>query len=463
MGFFDRKEQTISQGAASAEDIRRLEDYVHALAQGRQETAPAFAAERVSALATAIGKALGKREEAGASVLPYLRKINSSLGHQADASTALSSFVFQYQEIEQNTDEILKTIDELNDAIVDVANMATDLTNQTAGGQDTVQTASDGVQGFAEGSAQTGERISQMTERMSSLVKTTSNINTLVDTVNGIAEQTNLLSLNASIEAARAGDHGRGFSVVAEEVRKLASQSKDSVVEIHGQLTAIQKAVAGISEQFGAMQATFAENTSTVEVTASRTASLKELFQKIGTSMESLTSFTEEESASFQEMKGAMHRTVEGLHALHSAASDCHGFLIEALHEMSDLRDVLIKAQGTLADRDILDLAKTDHLIWLVRLNELLLNGQSLDAEIAANHHACRLGKWYEGEGMRKFGQEAAFRELDPKHERFHRICAEAIRAKQSGDMGRVREILPELRDLSREVIGLLERLQEKS
>lgn len=75
-----------------------------------------------------------------------------------------------------------------------------------------------------------------MTDSMENTLSKINNINKILDTIVNISEQTNLLALNASIEAARAGDAGRGFSVVAEEIRKLAEQSKAASVEIGNQI-----------------------------------------------------------------------------------------------------------------------------------------------------------------------------------------------------------------------------------
>ena len=85
---------------------------------------------------------------------------------------------------------------------------------------------------------------------MVSLIERTKQINIIVRSVNEIASRTNLLSLNASIEASRAGNAGRGFSVVASEIRKLAEKSKSSVGNIKELVDDIQKSVKETSDTF---------------------------------------------------------------------------------------------------------------------------------------------------------------------------------------------------------------------
>lgn len=109
---------------------------------------------------------------------------------------------------------------------------------------------------------------------------------------------------------------------------------------------------------------------------------------------------------------------------------------------------------------ETLDLAKTDHLIWKSNITYMLRGLLTLNAANVHDHHVCRLGKWYFGEGADNFGQLKEFQALDALHRQFHQQCAEAIRLYQQGDTAGAEEIAAVLDTLSTEVVQSLDAIK---
>lgn len=171
------------------------------------------------------------------------------------------------------------------------------------------------------------ETISNTTETVEALGKKSNEITSIIRTITAIAEQTNLLALNAAIEAARAGEHGRGFAVVADEVRKLAEQSQKAAKEVTGIVSSIQHEVKSIVKQnHDGVQTVIRgvevanETNSSLEKIMQQTNHTVQIINKMVTQIEQTLVYSQEVASSFVEVNQIAENTASNSETSAAAA-----------------------------------------------------------------------------------------------------------------------------------------------
>ncbi|WP_320820096.1 methyl-accepting chemotaxis protein [Thalassolituus sp.] len=225
-----------------------------------------------------------------------VQNIRATLTAVRDSSSSVSSNVNQVEEIAnrsrlavanqlEQTSQVSVIISEVAKGAAAVTNLAAEAETAALEGQKKSDQAGQVVTRVMDEVRRLSDEMANSMEAVNRLAENSSSISSILETIKGIAEQTNLLALNAAIEAARAGEQGRGFAVVADEVRTLASRTQGSAREIEGLISDVQKNIVSAVD-------TMQVNRNMVDTTVKNSAQVSTTLAEIQLSMGDIQSKT---------------------------------------------------------------------------------------------------------------------------------------------------------------------------
>ncbi|MBI2400662.1 MAG: methyl-accepting chemotaxis protein [Deltaproteobacteria bacterium] len=299
--------------------------------------------DSVDAMATQVSNVIGRISDSSALLASASEQLSASSTQIAEGADRQSG----------QTAQVATAMEEMNATVIEVAKNSQQVSESARNAQHIALDGGKVVEQAISAMQEVSESTEITAETIKKLGRSSEEIGTIVSVINDIADQTNLLALNAAIEAARAGEQGRGFAVVADEVRKLAERTTKATKEISGMISTIQ------TETGKAVDA-MAEGTQKVENGVTLANQAGDALKQIVTGVESVTDMishiatsAEEQSSTTDEISRNMDSIAEVAKSNVSAIGEVANATNEMARLAAELKDLVANFRITSHEAEV--------------------------------------------------------------------------------------------------------------
>ncbi|MEZ4221948.1 MAG: methyl-accepting chemotaxis protein [Polyangiaceae bacterium] len=379
---------------------------------------------------------------------------SSVLASQVQASVART--FGEVISADAETTAMASAIEELDASIRQISQLAEQADQSLRGAAGRAQTSAGEVAASSKSVEQVDAVLGAVETQLDHLRAASGQIGGIASAIESIARQTNLLALNATIEAARAGDAGRGFAVVAQEVKNLSDQTARSTEDIASRIETLESAIAAI---VSAVETARTSASRAREVADSANQHVQAATSDVAAGAEAVSNV----AVILREQTQAVADLARGVSSASRSCSAARKHIDETVKDVAASEAGVAERLAMLEREGVANYvpyrAKADHMLWKKRLAGLLSGLSELDPKELSDHHACRLGKWWDGIANTPEGRSPAFRAIQAPHMRVHEAGRRAARLHHEGDREAAHSAYLEMESASVDVVAGLDAL----
>jgi|GEM_PF-925521 len=426
-------------------------DLSHRLPEGNKD--------EVGALATAFNKFVVKIEGIVTQLSNATTNLNEMVTYLTDAAKHTSKGMSKQQEetakIEASINDLTTIMHQVAENTNEAADEAHGADNLAGEGKKVVTHTVSEINKLATAVENAGQVVSRVDED-------SKRISTILDVIRGIAEQTNLLALNAAIEAARAGEQGRGFAVVADEVRTLAQRSQESTQEIQEMIDSLQTGVKETVTMMSESQTRAHEGVEEANKTGEVLTTIKQSIDSISTMNAQIAQASKEQ----QILTDTVNHGISNISNVAKQTSQDAVKTSNTVHKLADMVSELVGlvSQFHVTGNNVHDWenAKLHHKGWKDRLSQFLDGYGSMTQAEATSHHDCKFGKWYYSTGKERFSHIPEVDQIEQPHKEMHDAIRNVMQLKEKGDMAGAQRELERVESISVNIVQLIDSIERQ-